>query len=101
MISGKRLAPARLGTLYPRLSGMQIGIGTYEAVGGSGLGAEQVSASSVTPQVVAAPEAGNGDAQEVARRGAVSALATLVLFGTFCAASYGGYRVARSMQRAR
>lgn len=35
MISGKRHAPRRLGSLFPKLQPVQIGIGTYEAVSGT------------------------------------------------------------------
>lgn len=102
MISGKRLAPRRLGAYFSQLPATQIGIGSYEAVGGGrSLGDEQVTTAAFAPQVVAAPES-SGDAQEVARRGAKSALAVLVLFGAFTAASYGGYRATRSLlQKAR
>lgn len=98
MISGKRLAPRRLGSYFNRLPARQIGIGQYEQVSGHlGDDVPVTTTAAVTqalPKVVAAPESSN-QATEAARAGAKGALQTLVLFGLFCASAWVGNRVVR------
>lgn len=97
MISGKRLAPRRLGSYFNRLPARQIGIGQYEQVSGKlgeTIATTAVDTTQPPPKVVAAPESSD-PASEAARSGARGALQTLVLYGLFCAAAYGGYRAVR------
>lgn len=95
MISGKRLAPRRLGAYFVQLPTTQIGIGSYEAVGE----AAETSNEPVPflPKVVTGPEGAGPTEVAAQREGAKSALLMLAVFGLFSASGYAGYQVARKL----
>lgn len=75
MNSGRTRAPGRLGSLYPNIRGIPIGIGYYESVG------EIITQTpDRTPQVVAAPEQGTAVRMTAEQKAAGNALFVMGLF---------------------
>lgn len=95
MISDRRGAPGRLGSLFPRLPSQQLGIGYYESVGADAAAAPAEQAT-ILPQVVSAPE--EGDAQVVSQRAAAGVLVALGIFACGAVAMWAGNKFVRQMK---
>lgn len=95
MISDRRGAPGRLGSLFPKLPSQQLGIGYYESVGASAA-PEPTEQPTIAPQVVSAPE--EGDAQLISQRAAAGVVVALGIFACGAVAMWAGNEFVRQMK---
>ncbi len=105
MISSRRGAPGRLGALYGKLAGTQVGIGYYESVGAAtpAVPAQPIPGNSQAPVLVSAPTVAPADESAAVvtqeQKAAMGALAVMGMFGAACLAAWAGYSLTHSFRR--